>query len=69
MIPSGDSETSEKFHRGHRLSPHGPGLRAVTSPGPSHLDPVPSRAAKSEGHDPNTHTHTFRRQAFLEGPV
>ena len=52
MIPSGDSEASEKFHRGHSLSPHGPGLRAVTSPGASHLDPVPSRAAGPEGHEP-----------------
>lgn len=57
MIPSGDAKASEKFHGGHSLSPHGPGLRAVPCLGALHLDPVPSTEARPEGRGP-PHTLT-----------
>lgn len=73
IIPSGDSKAPEKFHRGHSLSPHGPTLCEVTSLGPLHLNLVPSRAARPEGHE-TPHTliqkediseRTFMRRANI----
>lgn len=64
MIPSGDAKASEKFHGGHSLSPHGPGLRAVPCLGALHLDPVPSTEARPEGREP---PHTLTPNEGISG--